>query len=65
MKYDYIHDIEDYTSFDKLQELTAICRAELEHVSWEQFIADIQLTEKETDDDWIALALQINTTEFK
>ena len=49
MTYDYIHNIEDYTSFDKLKDLVAVCREELENVSWAQFITDIQLTEKETD----------------
>lgn len=48
MKYDYIYNIEDYTSFDKLQELTSVCQTELENINWKQFIVDIQLTEKET-----------------
>jgi hypothetical protein len=49
MKYNYIYDIQNYTSFDKLQELTDICRSELKLIDWKQFVIDIQLTEKEID----------------
>lgn len=44
-----IYNIEDYSGFDKLKEMTAVCHQELENIDWDLFIKDIQLTEKETD----------------
>jgi hypothetical protein len=45
----YDFDVENYSGFDKLEELTAICQTELATIDWDVLTNDLLVSDKDTD----------------